>query len=164
MRMADKPTVSVETVIDAPADVVYEVVSNLEVMGSMGTEFQRGEWATGRPGTLGSTFVGYNRRNENEWSTTSRVVAAEPGRAFGWDVLVGDTDEALASWHFTMRQVPDGTEVVYTATMGPGPSGLTAVIDKRPDDEEEIIDARLKMHQENMVKTLEGIRRRVTQH
>jgi hypothetical protein len=130
----------------------------------MGTEFQRGEWVSGRPAALGSKFIGYNRRNENEWSSTSKVVAAEPGRAFGWDVLVGDTDEALASWKFTLRRVPGGTEVVYTATMGPGPSGLTAVIEKRPEDEGDIIDARLKTHQENMVKTLEGIRRRVTQH
>jgi len=164
MRMADQPTVTVETVIDAAPEAVYDVVGNLEAMGSMGTEFQRGEWVSGRPGALGSKFVGYNRRNENEWSSTSKIVAADPGRSFAWDVLVDDTDETLASWRFSMRRVPEGTEVVYTATMGPGPSGLTAIIEKRPEAEEDIIDARLKMHQENMVKTLEGIRRRVAQH
>jgi len=44
------------------------------------------------------------------------------------------------------------------AVMGPGPSGLTAAIDGRPELEERIVARRLAEHEQNMRATLEGIR------
>jgi hypothetical protein len=43
--------------------------------------------------------------------------------------------------------------------MGPGPSGLTAAIERMPDKEERIIERRLQQHGENMTATIEGIKR-----
>ncbi|MGH3868264.1 MAG: hypothetical protein ACRDQ4_19525 [Pseudonocardiaceae bacterium] len=43
--------------------------------------------------------------------------------------------------------------------MGPGPSGLTAVIAEMPDLGENIIANRLKEHKRNMTATLEAIKR-----
>lgn len=159
MRMSDTPSVSVETVIEAPAERIDAVVGDLEAMASFGTEFQRGEWVSGRPGEVGSSFVGHQRMGDREWQSTSTVVVKEPGRRFGW--VVGDPDEPVARWTFHLRRVPDGTEVRYEAVLGPGESGLTAAISARPEAEEVIIDKRLRDLQDNMVKTLEGIRRRV---
>ena len=51
MRMSDEPSIAVETVIKADANRIYEVMSDLDAMASFGTEFQGGEWVTGRPGT-----------------------------------------------------------------------------------------------------------------
>ena len=158
MRMSDEPSIAVETVIKADANRIYEVMSDLDAMASFGTEFQGGEWVTGRPGTVGSTFRGRNRLNENEWETTSTIIESDSGKVFAWKV--GDPDDHVAIWRATLRSVPEGTEVNFRFTHGPGQSGLTSLIEKHPDSEESLIDSRLQMIQENMVKTLEGIRRR----
>lgn len=160
MLMSDQPSVAIETVIKADAERIYDVLSDLEAMASFGTEFQSGEWASGRPGQVGSQFLGRNKLYEMEWETTSTVTAAKPGKEFTWQV--GDPTNHTAEWSVTMRGVPNGTEVSYRFTHGPGPSGLTSRIDEAPEKEAEYIDNRLAMIQENMVKTLEGVRRRLT--
>lgn len=159
--MNDKPSVSVETTIGADPDRIYELMSDLDVMASMGTEFQAGEWSSGRPGTVGSTFLGRQRLADSEWETTSTVITADPGRAFAWRVGDPADDAYVAEWTVALRPVSAGTEVSYSFVHGPGESGLTARIAKRPDDEATLIEGRLAMLQENMVKTLEGVRRRV---
>jgi len=158
MKMSDSPSVSVETTIKAEPDRIYELVSDLDAMGSFGTEFQGGQWVSGKPGTVGSTFVGRQRLGDSEWETTSTVTVAEPGRTFEW--VVGDPDDHTASWTMNLRSVPDGTEVRYGFVHGPGPSGLRDRVEKHPDDESKFIEGRLEMLQQNMIKTLEGMRRR----
>ena len=158
MRMSDEPSIAVETVINADADRIYDLISDLDAMASFGTEFQGGEWVSGRPGTVGSTFLGRNRLNEREWETTSTIIEADKGRAFAWKV--GNPEEHVAIWRATMRSVQKGTEVNFRFTHGPGRSGLTDRIDAHPESEETLIEGRLQMIQENMIKTLEGIRRR----
>ncbi len=158
MQMSDRPSVSVETVIKATPERVYEVASDLEAMASFGTEFQRGEWSSGKPGSVGATFTGQQRLGDSEWETTSTVITATPGKEFSW--VVGDVDDVTATWTMHMRSVPDGTEVSYSFVHGPGPSGLRDRIETYPESEAKLIEGRLAMLQENMVKTLEGIRRR----
>lgn len=158
MKMSDTPSVMVETVIKADTDRVYELVSDLDAMASFGTEFQGGQWSSGRPGTLGSTFLGRQRLGDAEWETTSTITKAEKGRLFEW--VVGDVENHTAKWTMTMRSVPNGTEVRYEFVHGPGPSGLRDRIERHPDDESKFIEGRLEMLQQNMIKTLEGIRRR----
>lgn len=160
MRMSDSPAVSVQTVISANPERIYEVASDLEAMASFGTEFQAGEWVTGRKGEVGSTFRGRQRLGDAEWETTSTVTAADAGRLFAW--TVGDVENPTATWTLSLREAPGGTEVDYAFVHGPGPSGLRQRVDERPDSEEKLIEHRLSMLQENMVKTLEGIRRRVS--
>ncbi|MFT7474002.1 MAG: hypothetical protein ACI81L_000918 [Verrucomicrobiales bacterium] len=156
--MSDEPSVAVETTIKVDAERVYELMADLDAMASYGTEFQSGEWASGRPGTVGATFRGRNRIGEREWETVSTIVTAKPGRELAW--MVGDVENSTATWTVTLRSVPDGTEVHFGFVHGPGPSGLRDRIEAQPDDEERYIDSRLEMIQQNMIKTLEGIRRR----
>ncbi len=160
MKMSDTPAVTVQTVIGADPKRVYEVASDLDAMASFGTEFQGGEWASGRPGAKGATFTGRQRLGDSEWETTSTVLRADPGRVFEW--VVGDTDNPTATWSLELRSTPRGTEVTYSFVHGPGPSGLRSRIETYPESEEKMIEARLAMLQENMVKTLEGVRRRVS--
>ena len=122
MKMSDNPAVSVETIISASPERIYEIASDLEAMASFGTEFQGGEWASGRPGSVGSTFTGKQRLGDSEWETTSTVLTAKPGQEFSW--VVGDVDNVTATWTMRMRGVPAGTEVSYAFVHGPGPSGL----------------------------------------
>lgn len=158
MKMSDTPAVSIQTVIATDADRVFEIASDLDAMASFGTEFQGGQWASGRPGTVGSTFIGKQRLGDAEWETTSTILKADPGRCFEW--AVGDTANPTAIWKLEMAKAPGGTEVSYSFVHGPGPSGLRDRIEKYPESEEKLIEGRLAMLQENMVKTLEGIRRR----
>ena len=62
-----------------------------------------------------------------------------------------------ASWHFTLDPEDGGTRLDYRARMGPGPSGVTSVIDEHPDAEERIISGRLAEWTANMEATLDGI-------
>ena len=158
MKMSETPAVRVQTVISADAERLYEIATDLDAMASFGTEFQGGEWASGRPGSVGSTFTGRQRLGDSEWETTSTVLQAEPGRLFEW--AVGDTDNATATWSLELKPAKGGTEVSYSFVHGPGPSGLRDRIEQYPESEEKLIEGRLAMLQENMVKTLEGIRRR----
>jgi hypothetical protein len=48
--------------------------------------------------------------------------------------------------------------------MGPGPSGLTAKIAKSPDREEDLIALRLEEHKQNMMATLQAIKRAAEQN
>ena len=158
MEMSDTPAVSVQTIIKAEPERVYEIVVDLDAMASFGTEFQGGEWVSGRPGELGSAFVGRQRLGDSEWETTSTITTAKPGEQLAW--VVGNTDNITATWTVTMRAVPGGTEVSYDFVHGPGPSGLRDRIDRHPESESKFIEGRLEGLQANMIKTLEGIRRR----
>lgn len=158
MRMSDHPSVSVETTIKADSERIYELISDLDVMASFGTEFVSGEWVSGRPGTVGSAFLGRQRLGDLEWETTSTVTKANNPTTFAWKV--GDVENYTAEWTFSLRRTPSGTEVNYAFAHGPGPSGLRTRIEAAPDREEAIIDSRLATLQENMIKTLEGVRRR----
>jgi len=163
MRMSDQPSIEVETVMASSAEAIYAVITDLEAMGEFDTEFRGGSWRTGAPAAVGSTFLGRNGYGDREWETTSTIVTATPDRAFGWSVnLDPDTEECVATWSFALRQVPEGTEVRYGVVLGSAPSGLSARIDKNPENEAEFIEKRLQMFQENMVKTLEGVRRRAS--
>jgi len=159
MRMSDEPSVSVQTSVSGDAKRIYELVSDLDVMASFSTEFQGGEWVSGRPGTVGSSFVGRQKVGDREWETTSTVVQATVGSCFSW--VVGDVDAPVASWTIDLSPSGSGTEMTYSFVHGPAESGLTAAIGAAPDKESEIIEARLATLQENMVRTLEGIRRRL---
>ena len=160
MRMSDQPSVSVQTVIGADPDDIYEVVSDLDAMGSFGTEFEGGTWVSGAPRAAGSRFTGRQRMGERTWESTSVVTSAVAGRSFAWNVVNTDGDVS-STWTLTLRTVPDGTEVTYDVVVGPGRSGLTRMIEERPDAEARLIERRLATFQENMVKVLEGVRRRV---
>jgi uncharacterized protein YndB with AHSA1/START domain len=73
--------------IDAPAELVWRLVSDLPAMGRFSPENAGGRWLRGAAApTPGARFRGTNRRGLRRWSTLVHVVAAEPGRRFVFDV------------------------------------------------------------------------------
>lgn len=111
----------------APADRIWELVANVENIGRFSPETFEAEWLDGATGpVLGARFRGHVRRNEigPVYWTTCRVTACEPGREFGFEVLVGD--RALNNWHYALTPVDTGvTEVTESFQMNAGP--LTAL-------------------------------------
>ena len=61
-------------------------------------------------------------------------------------------------WRLELAPDGAGTRLRYWAQMGPGPSGMTAVIEKMPDKEEKIIARRLEEWETNMAATITGIK------
>ena len=158
MRMSDRPTAEAEVFVDAPPERVWEFVTDLDLLASWSSEYQGGEWLDRASGpALGARFRGRNRHDViGEWESVSYVVEYEPHRVFAW--AVSDPDNPAAVWRFELTPHERGTRVRQRAQMGPGPSGLTAAIERMPDKEERIIAQRLREHTANMTATLEGIK------
>src|SRR5712691_3791792 len=87
MRMRDKPTIAVEMSIAAPPARVWELVTDLQLMGHWSPEYQGGEWLDGASGLIvDARFKGRNKRRGREWESVSTVLEAAPGRSFVWAV------------------------------------------------------------------------------
>src|SRR5262245_44687958 len=146
MRYADGPSVEVEIRIDAPPSRVWTFVSDIGLPARFSEEFQGAEWVDGGPSesggpSLGARFLGTNQHSaRGEWQTTSVLVAFEPERVFAW--AVGDPEHPSASWRYELEPDGDATLLRHGCVLGPGPSGLSMVIDQMPDREERIIERR----------------------
>ncbi|KAA9150946.1 SRPBCC family protein [Amycolatopsis acidicola] len=159
-RYADGPTVEVSTWIGAPAERVWELVSDIALMPSVSPELRAVEWLDGAAGPgVGARFRGHNEHDAmGKWSTTSQVVEYEPGRVFAW--AVEDPDNPSAQWRFRLEPGDGGTKLSQWMRMGPGRSGLSLAIDAMPDKEQKIVFVRLRELERSMTATLAGIKRR----
>jgi hypothetical protein len=140
---------------------VWPLVSEIMTPSRFGTELQEATWVGTDPGPcLGARFTGRNfHPARGEWETTSTIVDFVPERRFAW--AVGDPDAPSAVWRLELAPEGTGTRLRYWAQMGPGPSGMTAVIEKMPDKEEKIIARRLEEWETNMTATITGIKEMV---
>ena len=110
-------TVSQSVVIAAPPEVVFAAVGDPTQTGRWSPE-NLGATADG-PLSVGSTFVGRNRRGRMRWVTRCRVTAFEPGQRFAFDVeAIGlrrpRLSSSIASWAYDLTPVDGGTRVVET--------------------------------------------------
>jgi hypothetical protein len=104
--------VSVSATIAAPADVVYELISDVTRMPEFSPENIRGEWLGGATGpAVGVRFKGTNKLGSTTWSTKPTVTAAEPGRVFAFKV----PGASGALW--TYELTPYGDVTVVTESM-----------------------------------------------
>lgn len=81
------PDVSVEEVIAASPQVLYDLVSDVTRMGEWSPETTSCRWLGGADGPrVGARFRGSNKFGWRRWSTVCTVAAAEPGVRFSFDV------------------------------------------------------------------------------
>lgn len=158
MKYTDGPTVEVEARIEAPLETVWRLISNIEVPVQFSGEVQQVEWDDpGAAVAVGSRFAGHNRHDRaGEWSVSCVVTHHDAPHTFGW--AVGDPAAAAASWQFRAQPSGNGVTLRQSARLGPGPSGLSTVIEAMPDREDEIIERRLAEHRTNMQATVDGIK------
>lgn len=109
-------TVRVTTTINAPAEVVWDLVSDVTRMGEWSPETRSCRWVGTPAGPeVGARFTGRNAYRGRRWQTTCTVTAAERGRSFAFDVTgAGFLD--VASWRYAFRPVDGGCEVEETFT------------------------------------------------
>lgn len=162
MRYADGPTTEATARVAASPRAVWALVTDPQFLVEVSTEMQRAEWVDGdRPGP-GARLRGEHRHEAiGGWSTVSTVTAWEPERVFEWTVEAGAECGETAVWRFELTPDGDGTVLRQWARMGPGPSGLTAAIERWPDKEERIVEGRLREWRAGMERNLDAVRERL---
>lgn len=108
MKRATKGQASVH--IDAPPELVYDLVSDVTRMGEWSPETYRCKWLDGASGPAsGARFKGYNRRGRARWSNTLQVLVADHGREFAFrrDVL----HCGVCDWRYRMEPQGPGTRL-----------------------------------------------------
>ena len=100
-------------VIEAPAERLYGMVSDLPRMGEWSPETRQVEWVEGSTGpAVGARFVGHNQggpRGLLKWSRRGTVLTADPGRAFAFATEEGGQEGVL--WRYCFEPVEGGTRV-----------------------------------------------------
>jgi len=96
--------------IAAPADKVWNLVSDLPRMGEWSPENQGGKWVKGATGpALGAVFRGTNKNGVRRWSTTVTVVECVPGKVFEFAVTSGPL--GVANWRYEIEGTESGCRV-----------------------------------------------------
>lgn len=151
--------------------VVIPGVTPAEVYAQVSDPTQMARWSPENTGAqvesgsgslgVGDVFVGANKRGGSRWQTRCKVVAADPGERFAFDVVGWGLKApllriAIARWEYEFEPVHGGTQVTETWR------------DARrawPDKVADLVDARLTggrtfaaFQQRNIAKTLAALR------
>lgn len=97
--------------IDAPPEVIWPLISDLERMGEwspfcIGANM-RGAGPAPGPGTR---FTGRNRNGWHRWNTKCTVLASDPGREIAWAVAF--CGFSVAFWRYRLEPSGDGATTV----------------------------------------------------
>jgi Polyketide cyclase / dehydrase and lipid transport len=112
---------AVTVTMSAPADRIWELVADVRNTGRFSPEVMEAEWLDGATGpALGARFRGHVQCKEigPVYWTVCRVTACEPGREFGFEVLIGD--RPVNNWHYRFDPVDGGTDVTESFRMTEG--------------------------------------------
>jgi uncharacterized protein YndB with AHSA1/START domain len=111
--MTDSSSASVTVTIAAPAEELYDLVTDVANMGRLSPECTGGSWLDGATGpAAGARFKGTNKRGFVRWSTRCTVVAAERGREFTFE-----TPDSGARWSYRFEPDGDVTHVTEAREM-----------------------------------------------
>jgi Polyketide cyclase / dehydrase and lipid transport len=98
--------------MEVPAHEIWALVSDVRNTGRFSQETFDAEWLDGvTEPAVGARFRGHVKRNEigPVYWTTCQVTACEPGREFGFAVLLGS--RAVNNWHYRFTPNGGGTDV-----------------------------------------------------
>ncbi len=101
--------------VAADPDRLYALVSDVTLMGQWSPVCTGCRWDPPADGPrVGAWFTGRNQSGGRTWETRSQVVAADPGRAFVWEVNGG-----WVRWGFTLTPADGGTLLTESWTFLP---------------------------------------------
>lgn len=158
VSLDDCPGTVVEIDIKARVEHVWERIIDINMPARFSEEFIGAEWQKPAVGAgKGAVFVGRNTHPmRGEWEVPCHVDVYREMSAFGW--CTNNTSAPGARWRFELERFPDHTRLRFRVIIGPGPSGLTSIVESRPDLEPRIITNRLRELRTNMTKVLEGVK------
>jgi hypothetical protein len=106
--------------VRAAPETVWALVADVTQTHRYSEETFEAEWLDGATGpAVGALFRGHVKRNgrgPTYWSTC-RVTACEPGREFGFEVLVGG--RPIIHWRYRFVPAGDGTDVTESFRLAP---------------------------------------------
>ncbi len=103
-------TISRSTEVNAPAEKVWALVSDLPGMGRLSPENTGGKWVGGATGpVVGARFKGTNKNGVRRWSTSVQVTRADPGRSFAFAVTY--LGIPVANWAYDIAETEGGCTV-----------------------------------------------------
>ena len=153
---ADGAGVTVEVDVDAPPEAIWPFISDIDLPARFSDEFRGAEWTSPEPG-VGATFLGRNRNERmGDWEVVCHIVDHQQDRVFAWNSA--DPVDAAAQWRFELVPLAGATRLRFSMVRGPGPSGLTSLIEAIPDKEQKIMANRQAGQKANMLRCVEGIR------
>ena len=138
--------------VDAPADLVYDLVADLPRMGEWSPECERVTWRGDATGAAeGAKFFGHNKAGVVRWITQGEVVTVVPGRHLAFEISFGLLK--IARWEYFV--VPDDAD----------PSTCTVVeewTDHRPiwyrAPADRLLGSRMKTNHRGIVTTLANLK------
>jgi len=104
---------SVTVHMNAPAEKIWEFVSDIRNTSQYAEETFEAEWLGGASGPeLGGRFRGHVRRNGRPpaYWTTCEITHCEPGREFGF-VVLGPGNRRINNWHYAFAPSGEGSGV-----------------------------------------------------
>lgn len=153
--MSEKDThiYSESITIEAPAQTVYDIVSDITRTGEWSPVCTSCWWDDDViAGVVGAWFTGRNELPDRTWETRSQVVSAEPGREFAW--VVGGK---FVRWGYTFTEVDAGTAL--TESWEFLPEGIAMFGEKYGDQASAQIADRTQQALSGIPKTLSAIKR-----
>ncbi|MEV6279851.1 SRPBCC family protein [Nocardia sp. NPDC051832] len=106
-RSEQAMTDTMSIVVDAPAQQLWDLVTDITGMGRWSTENRRGRWLNGAvEPRVGAWFIGVNRIGPLTWATPCEVTVVAPLAHFEFQVhIVGPR------WGYRLEPHPGGTLV-----------------------------------------------------
>lgn len=109
----------VERLIDAPADDIYRVITDVTSTGERSEECRRVKWLDDSPqeAVHGARFRGYNRAGMIRWNRVCEVLEAEEGRVFSYRTVPNRIDLSRndsTTWRYELEPHDDGTLVRHS--------------------------------------------------
>ncbi len=138
-------------VINAPAEVIYDLVADITRMGEWSPVCVAGWWDEGHAAQVGDWFTGRNELPDRTWETRSQVVAADRGVEFAF--AVGGSN---VRWGYAFEPVEGGTLV--TESWHLLPDGLAWFADRFGDEAEAQIEVRAELARTGIPATLAAIK------
>jgi hypothetical protein len=139
-------------VIARPAELVYDMISDVTRMGEWSPICTACWWDEGDGPRAGAWFTGRNEIPGRTWETRSQVVTAERGREFAF--MVGG---AWVRWGYSFAPGSEGTEV--TESWDFLPAGIARFQERYGDDAQAQIAARTQAALRGIPLTLAAIKK-----
>lgn len=124
---------SVELLIRASPERIYDAIADVTAVGGRSLECRRCDWLpSATPGAVGARFRGRNRANVvARWSRVCVVTIADPGHAFAFRTLpetIDITRRDSTTWGYTLLPHSSGTLVTHYYEMTQPPLRLFRAI------------------------------------
>lgn len=141
-------------VVDCSAEDLYDLVSDVTRVGEWSPTCKACWWDDpAESPELGAWFTGRNELPERTWETRSRVVAADRGKEFAWEV--GDS---FVRWGYTLELV-EARRTRLTEHWEFLPAGIASFHERFGSDAETQIADRRDKAREGIPETLRAIKR-----